>query len=82
MSGLTELKSLLDHYPERFDFIAAKEKEINSTYYRPDKIPQHARTNNLTSIKDLRKYLTDKNQTIDLFDEETPSCTSFYNLCE
>jgi len=82
MSGLTELQSMLKMYPERFDEIANIEKEIGSTYYAPDKIPNHAKSGEFTTMEDLKKYLQNKNATLDMFEEEGESCMSFYSLCE
>jgi hypothetical protein len=82
MSGLGELTSMLKKYPERFDEISDLENQIGSTYYSPDKIPDHAKSGDFTTMKDLKRYLENKKATIDMFSDDGVSCMSFYSLCE
>lgn len=82
MSGIGELTSMLKKYPERFDEITDLENKIGSTYYSPDKIPDHAKRGEFTTMADLKKYIQNKNATMDMFEDEGVSCMSFYSLCE
>lgn len=83
-----EVKRILDYYPERIEEIAKHEKEIGSTMFPPDYIPNHAKTGRsqngvkIPTINDVVKYLERKNATLDMFEEETPGCMSVYGLCE
>ena len=86
MSRHGEVKRIMDFYPERVKEIAEYEKQINSTMFPPDYIPDHAKTGRsqngvkIATINDVVKYLERKNATLDMFDEETPGCMSVYGL--
>lgn len=90
MSGQKEVYEIQKRYPERFDEIIEHEIRIGSSFFKIDFIPEHARSGvcNRTSKKfptgeDVKKYLEAKNQTMDLFSDDSPiSCSSYYHLCE
>lgn len=89
MSRHSEVKQLLKIYPERFEYIKELEKEVGSSFFKIDYVPKRFQTGvcqrsgkSFTKAVDIEKYLNDKNATMDMFDEDTPSCMSAYNLCE
>lgn len=88
MSRHGEVKRIIDFYPERLTEIREFEKEINSTMFPPGYIPAHAKTGKslngvgIATIDDVVTYLSRKNATLDMFEEETPGCMSVYGLCE
>jgi 3'-phosphoadenosine 5'-phosphosulfate sulfotransferase (PAPS reductase)/FAD synthetase len=90
MSGHKEVYEILKRYPERFEEILEHEKRIGSSFFKIDFVPYYARSGICyrTSIKfttgeDVKRYLQRKNQTLDLFADDSPiSCSSYYHLCE
>ncbi|MDT0643706.1 phosphoadenosine phosphosulfate reductase family protein [Zunongwangia sp. F363] len=89
--NLDELAVILDHFPETFDDIEKYEKELKSTFFRPDKVPERYRSGydpkthkKLTIIRDVERYIKDKNAQTDLFTEPqySKSCSSGYVVCE
>lgn len=90
MSGQKEVSEILKRYPERFDEIIREEERIGSSFFKIDFVPERNQTGfdeksgkKYTKGVDVKKYLEDKNQTIDLFeDDKKISCSSYYNLCE
>jgi len=78
-----EVKRIIDNYPEKWNELKQAETLLESTFFPPDYIPKHARAGlNFSTANDVEKYLNDKNQTLDMFKEDTPTCLSAYNLCE
>jgi 3'-phosphoadenosine 5'-phosphosulfate sulfotransferase (PAPS reductase)/FAD synthetase len=78
-----EVKRIMDNYPEQFNRLKDAEMKVGRTFFPPDYIPKHACKNRkYPFVSDVEKYLNDKNNTLDMFEEETPSCMSAYNLCE
>lgn len=89
MAGHQEVREILKRYPERFKSIEQIEEEVQSSFFKIDYIPERFRTGfdeksgkTFTKACDIKKYLNDKNLTIDMFEEEAMSCSSFYHLCE
>jgi len=89
MCGHQEVKELLKRFPERFSEIEKIEEEVKSSFFKIDYIPERFRTGFdaksgkvFTKARDIKKYLNNKNLTIDMFEEEAMSCSSFYHLCE
>lgn len=89
MSSHQEIKQLIKRYPKRYTEIEEIEKDVGSSFFKMDSIPKRFQTGfdektgkKFTTAPDLRKYLTDKDLTIDMFEEEAMSCSSFYHLCE
>ena len=89
--NLDELAIYLDHFPETFDEIEKYEEELKSTFFRPDKVPEryrsgydHKTDTKLTTIRDVERYIRDKNAQTDLFEEPqySKSCSSGYVVCE
>lgn len=90
-SNLNELAIILDHFPETFEDLERYEKNCNSTFFRPDKVPPRYRSGYdeksgkpLATIRDVERYLKDKNAQTDLFTEPqySKSCSSGYVVCE
>ena len=82
-ANIPQLKQLHKRFPKRMEEVAKIEEEVGSTFFAPDKIPEWARSNPImTSMKDVTKYINGKNATLDMFDEDTSSCMSYYNICE
>ena len=90
MSGHKEVHEIIKRYPERFDEIIEHEKRIGSSFFKIDFVPDYAQSGicnrtgkKYTTGEDVRKYLEAKNQTMDLFADDSPiSCSSYYHLCE
>lgn len=90
MSGQKEVYEILKRYPERFDEIIKHEKRIDSSFFKIDFVPVYAQSGvckrtgkKFTTGLDVKQYLQDKNNTIDIFEHDKPiSCSSYYHLCE
>lgn len=90
MSGHKEVAQIIKRYPEKFDEIIEHEKRIGSSFFKIDFVPDWAKTGTChrtgkkyTTGEDVKKYLSDKNATLDLYEEDKQiSCSSYYNLCE
>lgn len=90
MSGQKEVYEILKRYPERFNEIIEHEKRIGSSFFKIDFTPEYAQSGmcnrtakKFTTGEDVRKYLEAKNQTMNLFADDSPiSCSSYYHLCE
>jgi 3'-phosphoadenosine 5'-phosphosulfate sulfotransferase (PAPS reductase)/FAD synthetase len=83
MSGHTEMKQLIKHYPGRIDQLREFEKECKSTFFYPDYIPKRFMANKkFPTIDDVVNYVKAKNASGDLFPTEETSCISFYSICE
>lgn len=89
MSGQKEVYEILKRYPEKFDELLAHEKRIGSSFFKIDFVPKYAQSGldpkskkKFTTGEDVKKYLNDKNKTLNLFEDEKISCSSYYHLCE
>jgi len=89
MCGHQEVRELLKRYPKRFSEIEEIEERVGSSFFKIDYIPKRFQTGfddksgkTFTKACDIKKYLNNKNLTIDMFEKETISCSSFYHLCE
>jgi len=83
MSKHSELRLIYENHPEQWAHLKNIEKETGSTFFGPSKIPKWAMKNkSYATLEDIEKYLTGKNATLDMFEQDTPSCMSAYNLCE
>lgn len=90
-SNLGELAIIIDHFPETIDEVEKYEKQCNSTFFSPDKVPKRYRTGldpktgkKITSIRDVERYIKDRNSQTDLFTapQYSKSCSSGYVVCE
>lgn len=90
MSGHKEVFEIIKRYPERFEEILNHEKKIGSSFFKIDFVPPYAQKGvcsrtgkSYTTGEDVRKYLSDKNATLSIFDDDAQiSCSSYYHLCE
>lgn len=91
MSNQRDILNISRQSPERIDYIAQLEQELqnkgrrNSSFFGPDKIPAHAiaSSNKYPDIRDVVRYVEWQNATGSLFDDDTAtSCMSYYGLCE
>lgn len=88
MSRHGNIKLIIENHPEQWQLLKEAEVKVGSTFFPPMYIParfQTGRTINGTRIptaEDVERYIKDKNSTIDMFYDDTPSCMSAYNLCE
>ena len=89
MSRHKEVHEIYKRYTYRIDEIISHEKRIGSCFFKTDSIPEYARTGictrtgkKYTTCEDLILYLDRKNGTIDMFEKEEISCSSYYHLCE
>lgn len=83
MSRHREVLLIIENHPEQWANLKAKEREVGSTFFPPDYIPKRFTANGkICTADDIEKYLTGKNATLDMFEQDTPSCMSAYNLCE
>lgn len=90
MSGHKEVHEIIKRYPEHYDKIIEHEKRIGSSFFKIDFVPEYAQTGecnrtgkSFTTGEDVKRYLTEKNRTGDLFEDDGQiSCSSYYHLCE
>lgn len=83
MSKHSELRLIYENHPEQWQNLKDIEKLTGSTFFGPSKIPKWAMKNkSFATLEDIEKYLSDKNNTLDMFEGTEPGCMSAYNLCE
>lgn len=91
LSRLNETKLFMERFPEKMALIAKHEKEIGSTFFGIEYIPEKYGTKivdgkRINTIEDIEKYLMRNSNQVTMFDEpEIPggrSCMSIYNICE
>ena len=88
MGTHSEIKLIIEKYPEYIDRIRELEKNIGSSFFGKDYIPAWACTGRdkgtgtkFTWIDDVVKYLQDNPNQIQMFPKHT-GCISVYNICE
>jgi 3'-phosphoadenosine 5'-phosphosulfate sulfotransferase (PAPS reductase)/FAD synthetase len=84
-----EILQIINRYPEAMKEIESGEEKVGRSFFPPDYIPKRFQTgHDEKSGKsfpwsiDVEKYIENKHATIDIFDQDTPSCMSLYGLCE
>ncbi len=89
MEGINEIAIMVMTDQTELDKVKSAEKEVNSSFFPPDKIPKRYHSQKTDkgktygTIYDVEKYILDKNATLDAFvDEPLFKCKSFYNICE
>jgi len=84
MCSQRDILNIAIQSPERIEQIANLEKELQSSFFGPNKIPTRAITtgNKYSSIRDVVRYVQWQNATGSLFDDTATSCMSYYGLCE
>ncbi len=82
MANHSDFKALLNYFPERIKYLTEIENELKSTFFPPDYIPKKFYSGDYLTVPAIKEYLNNKNLTIDLFQSDLPSCSSYYHLCE
>jgi 3'-phosphoadenosine 5'-phosphosulfate sulfotransferase (PAPS reductase)/FAD synthetase len=83
MSRHNEVKLIIENHPEQWSLLKRSEDKVGRTFFPPDYIPKHAQYGKgFSTATDVERYFNDKNATLDMFEGDTPSCMSAYNLCE
>ncbi len=83
MARHREVKLIIKNHPEQWHALKNAEAKVGVTFFPPDYIPKHAQYGKgFSTIGDVERYFNDKNATLDMFADESPSCLSVYNLCE
>lgn len=83
MARHREIRLIIENHPEQWQKLKDAESLVNRTFFPPDYIPNYACKNRkYPTAEDVKIYLQRKNATFDMFEQETPSCMSFYGLCE
>lgn len=90
LSSQAALKAHFDRNPELAKNISVIEDEMSSPFFKWDTVPQNRRTGTVpgkpdvffSKATDIQDYINDKNATLNLFEDDTPSCSSYYHLCE
>lgn len=84
MASLGEIKMIIELFPEMWQRLKDAENFLNGrTFFPPKYIPKWACKNKeYPTADEVEKYIKEQNATSDMFTQETPSCMSFYKLCE
>lgn len=83
MSRHREVKLIIENHPEQWQKLKDAELLVGRTFFPPDYIPKHGQKNGkFATAEDVELYINRKNGTLDMFEQETPSCMSMYGLCE
>lgn len=89
MEGIEELTITVKNEPDTVQKVKDAEKEANSSFFPPDKIPKryHSKKDkngkSYPTMEDVERYIKDKNATPDMFYEDPVfKCKSVYNICE
>ena len=83
MARHREVKLIIENHPEQYEKLKQSEILVGRTFFPPGYIPsRYCENKQYPTVKDVERYIKAKNNTIDMFDQETPSCMSAYNLCE
>jgi hypothetical protein len=79
----SEIKLIIENHPEQWEKLKEAELFVGINFFPPGYIPAKACKNkSFPTLDEVKRYLFSKNTTIDMFNQETPSCMSAYNLCE
>lgn len=89
LSSQAAMKAHFDANPNLAKTITAVETQLSSPFFRWDTVPEKLRTGKVegknvtfSTAIDIEKHLQGQNATLSLFDDDTPSCSSYYHLCE
>jgi len=83
MARHREIRLIIENHPEQWQKLKDAESLVDRTFFPPNYIPKYAQKNgNYATIADVETYMKRKNATLDMFEQETPSCMSMYGLCE
>lgn len=89
LSSQSALKAHFENNPSLASEISELEDELQSPFFKWDTVRAELRTGTVkgkdvtfSKAIDIEKYIKDKNSTLDMFQDDTPSCSSYYHLCE
>ena len=84
MCNHSEIRLLIDNFPERIDELRKAEGKVGTNFFPPNYIPSRfCKNKKYPFIEDVEKYIKNKNATADMFyDQGQTGCISVYNLCE
>lgn len=84
MSSQQDIYNISCQDPSRIEYLAGLEKQLGSSFFGPDKIPERFYKGEYPLIGDVIRYVNRKHSTGNLFDDEdtATSCMSYYGLCE
>ena len=84
MSSQQDIYNISCQDPSRIEYIAGLEKQLGSSFFGPDKIPERFYKGEYPLIGYVIRYVNRKHSTGNLFDDEdtATSCMSYYGLCE
>lgn len=90
LSSQTAIKAHFDRNPSLASELTALENELSSPFFKWDTVPERLRTGTVpgkpgvkfSTATDIYNYLQSKNATLSMFEDDTPSCSSYYHLCE
>ena len=87
MSNHSEIKALIRNRPDVIKKVRDLENKVSKTFFGPSYIPKWACTgrnpktgSRFPTVDDVVRYLKNDENQIEMFD--TPTCMSFYGLCE
>lgn len=89
LSSQSALKAHFENNTSLASEISKLEDELQSPFFKWDTVRPELRTGvvkgkdvTFSKAVDIEKYIKDKNSTLDMFQDDTPSCSSYYHLCE
>ena len=84
MASQQDMYNISVQDPNRIEYIASLEQQLNSSFCGPDKIPSKCYKGAYPFIGDIVRYIQGKRLTGSLFDDDdvATSCMSYYGLCE
>ncbi|MEY8486522.1 phosphoadenosine phosphosulfate reductase family protein [uncultured Parabacteroides sp.] len=84
MASQQDMYNISVQDPNRIEYIASLEQQLNSSFCGPDKIPSKYYKGAYPLIGDIVRYVQGKRSTGSLFndDDVATSCMSYYGLCE
>lgn len=89
LSSMSALKAHFERNQDLAKEISVLEDELQSPFFKWDAVRPELRTGKVkgksvtfSRAVDIEQYIQDKNSTLNLFEDDTPSCSSYYHLCE
>jgi 3'-phosphoadenosine 5'-phosphosulfate sulfotransferase (PAPS reductase)/FAD synthetase len=84
MARHKEIMLIAENHPQQMDKLRDAENQVGKTFFPPNYIPaRFCQNKQYPTIEDVEKYLSEKNATLDMFDDGgQPGCMSMYGLCE
>lgn len=90
LSSLPAIFNLFQRFPEQLELISQMETKLQAPFFKFDSVPLELRTGRVegkpgikySTALDIFNYMQGQNATLDMFEDNTPSCSSYYHLCE